>query len=172
MSIDHRRRAARQWTAANVRADALQSGTRAKKLASWLLIVPTLFFFSFTVVAAAQSSGNSSYANAAKQLPRNQPLVLVRTKSSGDSVFDWFAQAYSSGQLCSVTRSELARISARYRTGHMTINVHGSAVDVVTVDGQGANDRELRQMLADPTVECRLVRRASIFYLPFDAHGS
>ena len=172
MSIDHRRRAARQWTAANVRADALQGGTRSKKLASWLLIVPTLFFFSFTVVAAAQTSGKPSYAQAAKQLPRNRPLVLMSAKSSGGGVFDWFARAYSSGQLCAVTSSELAKIGARYRTGHMTINVDGKPVDVVTVTGKGANDRELRRMLGDPTIECRLVRRSSIFYLPFDAHGS
>jgi hypothetical protein len=173
MSIEHRRLAARQWTAANVREDALNLGTRWKKLASWLLIVPTLSFFSLSLVAGAHTLGRTDYARAAKQLPRNEPLVgVAAAEKSIDNFFGWFTQGYSGHELCSVTSSQLAQISAHYQVAHMTITVDGVAVDVVTVSGQGANDHELRTFLGDPGLKCKLVRRASVFYLPFDAHGS
>ena len=142
MSIEHRRLAARQWTAANVRDDALTLGIRRKKVASWVVIVPILLFFAFSLVAGAQTFGKPDYAKAAGQLPRNEPLIVVAGASKTiDNFFSWFAQGYTGHELCAVTPSQLAQIGAHYQVGHMTIDVGGTAVDVVTVSGQGANPR-------------------------------
>ena len=173
MSIQHRRPAAGQWTAAYLREDKLVLGYRRKRLASWLVIIPTLAVFSLSIVAGAQALRKPDYAQAAKKLPANQPLIVVAGSSkSVDNFWGWLESKFASKELCSVTQSQLTAISTHYRVGHMTINVDGKAVDLVTVDGPAANDREMREYLGDPNLKCTLVRRASTFYLPFDAHTS
>lgn len=170
MSIQHRRPAAGQWTVARVRRDTLNEGTRRKRLSWWLLIVPALALFSFSLTASAQT-GKPDYASAAKELPKGQPLVVVGPRDDG-TLLGWLKSTYSSHEVCSVTASQLERIASAYDVGQMTITVDGASVQLVTVSGQGANDAELRAFLGVRALDCRLVRRTSIFYLPFDAHGS
>jgi hypothetical protein len=173
MSVDDSRLAAVQRTVALARASAQARRGRRRRLASWLVIVPTLSLFSFSVVAGAQTVGKPDYAGAAKQLPRGKPLIVVTAPSqSDDSWSDRFTQASTTKELCSVTPTQLARIAAHYSVTHTTITMNGAAVDVVAVSGEGANDRELREYLGDPHPTCKLVRRASVFFLPFEAHGS
>ena len=172
MSIEHGRRAARQWTAASLRGEKLQSSSRRRRLASWLLIVPTLSLFSFSLIAGAQT-GKPDYEKAAKQLSRDEPLMLIAASEQSEGNFlDQLVHGYTDKALCSVTSLQLREIGARYDVGHMTITVEGADVDVVTVSGKGANDHELRTFLGDPKLRCKFVRRAGIFYLPFDAQGS
>jgi hypothetical protein len=170
MSIQHRRPAAGQWTAARVRRDALNEGSRWKRLSWWLLIVPALALFSFSLAAGAQT-GKPDYASAAKELPKSKALVVIGPRDDG-TLLGWLKSIYSSHELCSVTASQLERIASEYEVGQVTIAVDGAPVELVTVSGQGANDAELRALLGVPALNCRLVRRASVFYLPFDAHGS
>jgi hypothetical protein len=173
MSIQHRRPAAGQWTAAYTRDDALQLGRyRRKRLASWLLIVPTLAFFSLSLVAGAQAFGKTDYASAIKELPPSQPVIVVaKVQQSFDNPLAWLSD-YGSKEVCSVTSSQLSTIAAHYQVGHMAVDVAGARLDVVTVEGAGANDHELRTYLGDPKLKCQLVRRGGVFFLPFDAHGS
>ena len=172
MSIQHRRPAAGQWTAAYMREDALQLGYRRKRLASWLFIVPTLAVFSLSLVAGAQAFRRSDYASAIKELPRNQPVVLVSaTQPSPENPVKWLSD-FGNKAVCSVTSSQLQTIAAHYQVGHMAVAMAGATVDVVTVQGQGANDHELRTLLGDTKLRCELVRRGGVFFLPFDAHGS
>jgi hypothetical protein len=170
MSIRDRRPAAGQWTAARVRRDTLNEGSRFKRLAWWLLIVPALALFSFSLAAGAQT-GKRDYAGAVRDLPAGRPLVVVQA-SEEDSLLGWLEGKWASQELCSVTPSQLERIAAAYDIGRMTITVDGAPVELVTVSGRGANVADLRTLLGAPAPDCRLVRRASIFYLPFDAHGS
>jgi hypothetical protein len=155
-----------------MREDALQLGFRRKRLASWLFIVPTLAFFSLSLVAGAQAFRRSDYASAIKELPRNQPVVLVSaTQPSPENPVKWLSD-YGNKAVCSVTSSQLRTIAAHYQVGHMTVAMAGATADVVTVQGQGANDHELRMLLGDANLRCELVRRGGVFFLPFDAHGS
>jgi hypothetical protein len=173
MSVDDSRNAAAQRTVALARASARARRNSRKRLASWALIVPTLSLFSFSVVAGAQTVGKPDYAGAAKQLPRGKPLVVVSApNASHDSFVDRFTKTATNEELCSVTQSQLDRIAAHYTVERTTTTIDGVAVDVVMVSGAGANVHELREYLGRPAPECKLVRRASVFFLPFDAHGS
>jgi hypothetical protein len=89
-----------------------------------------------------------------------------------DSLVGWLKSAYSNREVCSVTPSQLQRISSEYQVGWTTLSVDGAPVEIATVSGPRANDAEVRSFLGVSALDCRLVRRASIFYLPFDAHGS
>ena len=170
MSIDHRRPAAGQWTAAQVRRDSLREGSRAKRLVWWLVIVPALALFSFSLAAGAQT-GKTDLASAARELPPMKPLVYIRT-SQADSLTSWLSGKWDSHELCSVTTSQLQRISSEYQVGWTTVTAASGTMQIATVSGPGANDAEVRSLLSVSALDCRLVRRASIFYLPFDAHGS
>ncbi|MGB2952023.1 MAG: hypothetical protein WBB74_01375 [Gaiellaceae bacterium] len=133
------------------------------------MIVPILALFSSTVIAGAKTFGKPDYAKAARQLPAG-PLVLVSEQHQ--TFLDRLSSADSSRELCSVTSSELKLIATRYEVGHMAVTVGGKRIEIATVSGSGANDHELRSLLGDPKLKCKLVREAGIFYLPFDAHGS
>jgi hypothetical protein len=173
MSVDDSRNAAAQRTVAIARASARSRRRPWRRLASWVVIVPTLSLFSFSVIAGAQTVGKPDYAGAAKQLPRGKPLIVVTAPAASDESFlDHFAEKSANKELCSVTQSQLARIAAHYTVAHTTITMGGVAVDVVMVSGAGANDHELREYLGQPAPVCKLVRKASVFFLPFDAHGS
>jgi hypothetical protein len=173
MSIQNRRPAAgQQWTAAHIRKDAFERGSRGKTLATWALIAPTLAFFSLGLVNGARALGKPTLASAAKELPQNEPLVVVAgAHHTIDNFLPWFSK-HSSKELCSVTRSQLAQIAARYEIGHVSVTIDGVAYDIVTIAGKGANDHDLRAFLGDPKVKCKLVREHGMFFLPFDAHGS
>jgi hypothetical protein len=137
------------------------------------VIVPTLSLFSFSVVAGAQTVGKPDYAGAAKQLPRGKPLIVVSApNASTDSLLDRLRKTSANEALCSVTQSQLDRIGAHYTVERTTITMDGVDVEVAMVSGAGANVHELREYLGRPALECKLVRRASVFFLPFDAHGS
>ena len=172
MSVDDSRIAAAQRTVALARASA-RSRRSWKRIASWALIVPTLSLFSFSVVAGAQTVGKPDYAGAAKQLPRGKPLIVVSSpEASDDSFVDRLRNTSTHKELCSVTQSQLDRIAAHYKVERTTMTIDGVAVDVAMVSGAGANVHELREYLGKPAPECKLVRRSSVFFLPFDAHGS
>jgi hypothetical protein len=144
-----------------------------RRLAGWLVILPVLGFFSFTVVAGAAVAGKPDYAAAARALPAGKPLVLVEAPEPKDESFlDRLTKAYEGHELCAVTPGQLAVIGRKYSVGHMTIDVGGAAVDIATVTGSGANDHELRTLLGDPKLRCKLVRMSGTFFLPFDAHTS
>jgi hypothetical protein len=173
MSIEHRRPAAGQWTAAYMRDDALQTRGRRRRLTSWLLILPVLGVFSLSLVTGAEAFGKNDYASAIKKLPTSNPVVLVAAAHEpADNPLGWLSERYASKEVCSVTSSQLASIAAHYHVDHMLVDVGGSKVDVVTVDGVGANDHDLRVYLGDAKLSCKLVRRGGVFFLPFDAHGS
>jgi hypothetical protein len=157
MSVDNRRLAAAQRTAAKKTSGAVPPRRRWLRLASWLVIVPTLSLFSFSVVAGAAGFGaTEDYASAAAQLPQSRPMVVI---TSG-----------SLKEICSVGPRQLAVISSRWRTGRISVSVGGKSLDVVTVSG--ANETELRSVLGGPQLTCRLVQVARVFFLPFDPHGS
>jgi hypothetical protein len=163
MSVSDPRPAAAQRTAAKS-----ARGTRRKLtvLATWMFIVPLLSFFSFSVVAGARTFNKPDYAGAVKQLPPNQPIVEVPAAPSdnNDGLLGTFQQQKF---VCSVTTSELAKIQQHYRTSRFTI---GRSLDIVSV--YGANENDLRSYLGNNGVRCVLVHVASIFFLPFDPHGS
>jgi hypothetical protein len=70
MSVESPRHAAAQRTAAASRR------VRAFRLASWLLIVPTLSFFSFSVVGGARGlESKPDYAGAVGRLAHVLPAV-------------------------------------------------------------------------------------------------
>jgi hypothetical protein len=148
---------------------------RAFRLASWLLIVPILSLFSFSVVAGARGFGaRPDYAGAASAVTpsahgKDGAVVVVGTSDRNDNPI---AKLFSgtTREVCWITSPQLARVAARYRTGRMTVAAGGKTLDLVTVDG--AKDRDLRALLGVGALTCRLVQVSSTFFLPFDAHGS
>ena len=139
-------------------------------LATWLFIVPLLSFFSFSVVAGARTFNKPDYEGAVRQLPRDKPVVVVPAApqdNDGNGLLQSFTERHF---VCSVTAGELVRIQTRYRTSRFTVGHGNHSVDVVSV--YGANERDLRSYLGDNGVRWVLVQLASVFFLPFDPHGS
>jgi hypothetical protein len=166
MSVGDSRFAAAQRTAASRR------GRTRTRLAAWVVIVPTLLLFSTTVVAGAKTFGKPDYAQAVKQLPRTGAVVLVSSSASHDAWLDRLRSSYTNKELCAVTEEQLKQIASHYDIGHMNVTIDGQSVEIATVSGAGANDHEMRTLLGDPNLKCKLVREAGVFFLPFDPHGS
>ena len=150
MSVHHRRFAATTRTAARTRG----SRSRLKLTMTWLTIATALSLFTFTVGAGAVNT-KPDYAGAAKQLPSDKPLVVVD-------------KGHGKKEVCSVNQSQYELLETRYPTGHLTVTVDGSPVDLVTVEG--AKDHDLHVLLGD--MQCKLVQQKHVFYLPFDAQTS
>jgi hypothetical protein len=170
MSVDTRRPAAAQRTAAP------RHGARTLRLASWLVIVPVLALFSFTVVAGAAGFGAvPRYADAAAKVApaggheKGGFVVVDSSTADASNSLRRLFRPPAGREVCWITTTQLARVSARYETGRMSISFDGSTLDLVTVGG--ATDGDLRALLGHD-VECRLVKVAHLFFLPFDAQGS
>jgi hypothetical protein len=73
-------------------------------------------------------------------------------------------------QICWISKSQLVRVSAVYKTTTSTLKVGHKTYSLVTVFG--ANERTLRQLLGTSAVQCRLVHVAHLFFLPFDPNLS
>jgi hypothetical protein len=130
--------------------------------------------FSFSVVAGAAGFGSKpDYARAAEAvLPHGHAGGLVVVQASGDDG-NPISRFFSSGagrEVCWISSSQLARVSQHYSTGRMAITVNGKTLDLVTV--RDASEPDLRTLLGANGLSCHLVRLATTFFLPFDAHGS
>ena len=149
MSVNHRRYAAATRTAAPKRGPR----SRLKLTMTWVTIGLALSLFTSTVVATA-AGPKPDFAGAAKKLPHDQPMVVINTGKK---------------EVCSVNESQLATLRAEYSTGWMTVNLNGTATDLITVDQ--ASDRDVHKMLGH--VDCKLVKERHLFcFLPFDANLS
>ena len=155
MSVESSRLAAAQRTAAAKRDGAPTGRRRWIRLASWVLIVPMLALFSFSIVAGAATKPAPDYAAALKTLPKDKPLVLLKTGNKR--------------VLCAIGRGQAAALSARWRTGWTTMSVDGADVPALWVDGPNAH--ELREVVGS-AADCAVVHSKRVFYLPFDANLS
>jgi hypothetical protein len=174
MSVGTRRLAAAQRTAASTPT------SRRRRLAAWIVIVPALSFFSFTVVAnAAGLGGKPSVAEAAaKVVPPAAPdkqdrggdgvIVVVNSPGDDNPVRD--ALGSHGKEVCWISKSQLSQVSRLYRTTTTTIRVNGRSYTLVTVFG--ADERTLRTLLGTKAMQCRLVHVAHVFFLPFDPNLS
>ena len=191
MSVDKRRLAAAQRTAASRRTPS-----RAKRLGAWIIIVPAISLFSFSVVAGAagaQAKPDLKSA-AAKVVPpahddggstgkssqdeKNKPdeksksddgtLVVVDSSHGDGGITDLFGKG--GREICWISKSQLTRVSTVYRTTTSTLKVGGKTYTLVTVFG--ANEKTLKQLLGTKAVQCRLVQAAHLFFLPFDPNLS
>lgn len=136
------------------------------------MIVTTLSCFSFSVVAGARTFGTPDYQAAVEKLPAGKRLVLLPTSGGDDSFVDRFTKAYTNHELCTVDDGQVAVLAQHYDVGRITIAVQGTDVPVATVRGKGANEREIKTYLGDPTISCTVIRSKSVFFLPFDVHVS
>ena len=181
MSVDKRRLAAAQRTAVSSRRPS-----RAKRLGAWIIIVPAISLFSFSVVAGATASQSkpdvesaaakvvpSGHDNAGKSGGQKSEkdkgaLVQVDSSQTGGGIGDLLGKG--GREICWISSSQLTRVSAVYRTTMTTLTVGGKTYDLVTV--LGANEQTLKQLLGTGAVQCRLVQAAHLFFLPFDPNLS
>jgi hypothetical protein len=171
MSVDKRRLAAAQRTA------ALRSPSKTKRLCAWIVIVPALALFSFSVVAGAAGFGAKPdlAAAAAKVTPkhgddRGTVVVVESSQGSDNPVAGLFGKGVGH-QVCWISGTQLTRVSASYRTMTTTIQVGHTAYGIVTV--YGANERDLKRLLGGPSeLKCQLVHAVGLFFLPFDPNLS
>ena len=98
MSVGTRRLAAAQRTAAVAYPSAW------KRLGVWIVIVPALAIFSFSVVAQAAGVGKPNVASVAAQV-----------------------------EVCWISTGQLARVSRAYRTATSSLTVGGRTYALVTV---------------------------------------
>lgn len=162
MSVCDPRPAAAQRTAASKRGIA-------RVVATWLVAVPLLAFFSFSVVAGAATFGSPSAAEKALGRLPGSTTVVVQVPASDpqhQSVVERLTHAAK--LVCSVDRRQLTAIQSAYRTSTSTLTVAGRSVDAVSV--YGADQTSLRGYLGDG--RCVLVQVAHVFFLPFDAQTS
>ena len=199
MSVDKRRLAAAQRTAALRSTSITTPGRgRAKLLRAWIIIVPALSFFSFSLVAGAAGFGAKPdlAAAAAKVVPakadpgpakpaeqdskgkpepkkeKDDGSIVVVDSSKGEA--SPLAKAFGNGgahQVCWISASQLTRVSAVYRTTKTSLTVEHTTYSLVTV--YGANESSLKQLLGGPSsLKCRLVQVVGLFFLPFDPNMS
>lgn len=167
MSVGTRRLAAAQRTV------AAGPPSRARRLGTWIVIVPALALFSFSVVAQAAGMGSKpDVAGAARQVVpkggRDDGVVVVVDKGDG-GLSEALGRSHGK-EVCWISRSELAQVSAAYRTTTTTVQVGGRSYSVVTV--YGADEKALQGLLHVSPVQCRLVHVAHVFFLPFDPNLS
>jgi hypothetical protein len=181
MSVDKRRLAAAQRTAVGSR-----SPSRAKRLGAWIIIVPALSLFSFSVVAGATASQSKPDVKSAaatvvpnehdeagtsqgqKQDKDKGSIVVVDSSHGGGGISDLFGKG--GREVCWISASQLVRVSVVYKTTTSTLNVGDKTYSLVTV--YGANEKTLKQLLGTSAVQCRLVKAAHLFFLPFDPNLS
>ena len=178
MSVGTRRLAAAQRTAART------TPSRAKRLGAWIVIVPALSLFSFSMVAGAAGLRTSSdVASAAKKIvdDRNDDKGkkgddddggFVVVDSARDEDDDGIGGILHKGakEVCWISNSQLGRVSAVYRTTMSTVHVGHTTYSLVSV--YGANTHALRLLLGTTAVQCKLVHSKHLFFLPFDPNLS
>jgi hypothetical protein len=187
MSVDKRRLAAAQRTAARRR-----NASRPRRLVAWIVILPALSLFSFSVVAgAAGAQAKPDVAAAAQQVVpqghddgqsgstggggdnkdenKGDGALVVVDSSHGDG---GISHLFGKGghEICWISKSQLVRVSAVYKTTTSTLAVGHTTYRLVTV--YGADEKTLKQLLGTSAVQCRLVHAAHLFFLPFDPNLS
>jgi hypothetical protein len=187
MFVDKRRFAAAQRTAVR-RTNA----SRPRRLVAWIVILPALALFSFSVVAgAAGAQGKPDVAAAAEKVVpkghddghggstgggsnnKNQNkddgvLVVVDSSHGDGGIGDLVGKG--GHEICWISTSQLVRVSGVYKTTTSTLKVGHTTYRLVTV--YGADEKTLRQLLGTSAVQCRLVHAAHLFFLPFDPNLS
>jgi hypothetical protein len=182
MSVDKRRLAAAQRTAVGSR-----NPSRARRLGAWIIILPALAVFSFSVVAGAAASQSKPglESAAAKVVPQGHDeghgngesrdqkrddgtLVVVDSSHGGGGINGLLGKG--GHEICWISKSQLTRVSAVYSTTTSTIKVGQTTYSLVTVFG--ANEKTLKQLLGTSGVQCKLVHVAHLFFLPFDPNLS
>src|ERR1700745_684962 len=106
MSVGTRRLAAAQRTAGG------EAPRRARRLGAWIVIVPTLALFSFSVVAgAAGFAGKPDLGAAAEN------VAPAKAKDDGNLVVVQARDLLGrKKEICWISKAQLARVSAVYRT--------------------------------------------------------
>lgn len=168
MSVDKRRLAAAQRTAVG------RDPSRARRLGAWIIIVPALALFSFSVVAGAAGANAKPdvAAAAAKVVPPSKhdggSLVVVDAAHGAGGITDILGKG--GREICWISKSQLVRVSQVYRTTTSTLNVGHTTYSLVTV--YDANEKTLKELLGTSAVQCRLAHVAHLFFLPFDPNLS
>lgn len=188
MSVDKRRLAAAQRTAARSKKPS-----RAKRLGAWIIIVPALSLFSFSVVAGAAGglAKPDLRSAAAKVVPQghddghgsgpadggdkgknkeqdNGTLVVVDSSHNDGGISGLLGKG--GREICWISNRQLSRVSAVYKTTVSTLKVGDKTYKLVTV--YEASEQTLKQLLGTQAVQCRLVHVAHLFFLPFDPNLS
>lgn len=178
MSVGTRRLAAAQRTAART------TPSRAKRLGAWIVIVPALSLFSFSMVAGAAGLRTSSdVASAAKKIVDDKHddkgkkgddggggFVVVDSSRDDDDGGIGGILHKGAKEVCWISKSQLGRVSAVYRATMSTVQVGHTTYSLVTV--YGANTHALRTLLGTTAVQCKLVHSERLFFLPFDPNLS
>jgi len=165
--------------------------SRLKRLGAWIVIVPALSLFSFSIVASAAGfQGKPDVAKAAAQVVPSSSkhddkddkdkkqkhdddeddggLVVVDSSHGDDGIASLLG--HGEKEVCWISRSGLTRVSAVYRTSVSSLRVGQKTYSLVTVFG--ANTHTLRTLLGTSAVQCKLVHVEHVFFLPFDPNIS
>lgn len=136
-------------------------------VATWLVAVPLLTFFSFSVVASAATVGAKPPAEKAlEQLPEGTKTVIQVPVDANQGIIERLTHATK--LVCTVNGTQLTAIQRGYRTTTTSLTIGQRSIQVVSV--YGAKEKALRGYLGDE--KCVLVQVAQVFFLPFDAHTS
>lgn len=153
--------------AAAQRTAARKSTTRI--VSTWLVAVPLLTLFSFSVVAGASTYGSKPpAAEALAKLPDSTKVVVQVPASAPHDQSLIERLTHVAKLVCSVNATQLTAIQKAYRTSTASLTIDNRSVQVVSV--YGANEKSIRGYLGD--TQCVLVQVAQVFFLPFDAHTS
>ena len=158
MSVVDPRPAAAQRTAAS----------RIRIVATWLVAVPMLAFFSFSVVAGASTYGDQTapIQNAVAQLPATTTTVVEAPAATSGSMLDQLTHVMK--LVCTVNAAQRVTLQHTYRTSTSSLSMNGRTVSVLSV--YGATETAIRGYLGN--ANCVLVQMSRVYFLPFDAHTS
>jgi hypothetical protein len=142
---------------------------------------PGALAFSFSMIAGAAGLGSKpDVASAAKKIVSENSSSEKKSDDDGGFVVVDSSRDDVGGvggllrngakEVCWTSKSQLACVSAVYRTTTSTVGVGNTTYSLVTV--YGANTHTLRLLLGTTAVQCKLVHSDHLFFLPFDPNLS
>src|SRR4051794_24238482 len=149
MSVVDPRPAAAQRTAAR----------RFRILATWLVAVPLLAFFSFSVVAGASTyNGKPPVESALQQLPSTTTTVVQASAPMPGGLLERLTHAAT--LVCTVNTAQRTALQHAYRTTTTSLAVNGRTISILSV--YGATESGIRSSLGN--TKCVLIQAARVFF--------
>lgn len=147
-----------------------------KKKLKWVAIFLTLVMATMWI-GTGIAAPNSHAANAVKAagLGGADNVAVVE---AGDENSGWlakFSRKFEDQTVCAVSRGQYDRLVAEYGASVESASIDGAAVDIVKISSGDAKAKDLLDIIqGDHTGpgKCKVVKKASFFYMMFNANIS
>lgn len=153
--------------------------TKRKLLAVWTVAFCGLFLFTGTAIGALTDWGKTrAYAQTIeshKDFKNFRNFVEVDGEGIKDpGILKRFGGEGEAKMICSVTPLQAAELDAFFHVKEFDINIGGNIVTIEKVSGRTLTAKQLKDFLraSDESLQCHLIGRGHVFFLPLIPHIS